>query len=59
MKRIVKISLALLSGLLMAAAWPTRGFTFLIFIALVPLIFLQDYIGSQQVSETTRQRGNE
>ena len=41
----------------MAAAWPTKGFTFLIFIALVPLIFLQDYIGSQQVSETTRQRG--
>lgn len=40
----------------MAAAWPTKGFTFLIFIALVPLIFLQDYIGSQQVSETTRQR---
>ena len=45
MKKIVKISLAVLSGLLIAAAWPTRGFTPLIFIAFVPLIFLQDYIG--------------
>ncbi len=45
MKKIVKISLAILSGLLIAAAWPTRGFTPLIFIAFVPLIFLQDYIG--------------
>ena len=45
MKKITKISLAILSGLLVAAAWPTRGFTPLIFIAFVPLIFLQDYIG--------------
>ena len=42
MKNITKISLALLSGLLIAASWPTHGFTALIFIALVPLIFLQD-----------------
>ena len=46
MKNITKISLALLSGLLIAASWPTNGFTPLIFIAFVPLIFLQD--NSQQ-----------
>ena len=46
MKNISKISLALLSGLLIAASWPTNGFTPLIFIAFVPLIFLQD--NSQQ-----------
>ena len=56
MKRISRISLALLSGLLIAASWPTNGFTPLIFIALVPLIFLQDKIGSQQVNETTSQK---
>lgn len=42
MKKLKNISLALLSGLLLAAAWPTKGFTALIFIAFVPLIFLQD-----------------
>ena len=46
MKNITKISLALLSGLLIAASWPTNGFIPLIFIAFVPLIFLQD--NSQQ-----------
>ena len=51
MKKIVKISLAILSGLLIAAAWPTRGFTPLIFIAFVPLIFLQDYIGDDNNNE--------
>ena len=56
MKRISRISLALLSGLLIAASWPTNGFTPLIFIAFVPLIFLQDKIGSQQVNETTSQK---
>ena len=51
MKNITKISLALLSGLLIAASWPTHGFTALIFIAFVPLIFLQDY-------KTTSQQDN-
>ena len=48
MKNITKISLALLSGLLIAASWPTNGFTPLIFIAFVPLIFLQDYKTTSQ-----------
>ena len=47
MRNITKISLALLSGLILAAAWPTKGVTVLIFIAFVPLIFLQDYIGEK------------
>ena len=51
MKNITKISLALLSGLLIAASWPTNGFTPLIFIAFVPLIFLQDHINSQQSTD--------
>ena len=51
MKNVSKISLALLSGLLIAASWPTSGFTPLIFIAFVPLIFLED-------NKTTRQQDN-
>ena len=53
MKNITKISLALLSGLLIAASWPTHGFTALIFIAFVPLIFLQD--NSQQSTVNSQQ----
>lgn len=53
MKNITKISLALLSGLLIAASWPTNGFTPLIFIAFVPLIFLQD--NSQQSTANGQQ----
>lgn len=48
MRNITKISLALLSGLLIAAAWPTKGITALIFIAFTPLILLQDYIGTNK-----------
>ncbi len=48
MKNITKISLALLSGLLIAASWPTTGFTPLIFIAFVPLVFLEDYKSTSQ-----------
>ncbi|MBR5604648.1 MAG: apolipoprotein N-acyltransferase [Bacteroidales bacterium] len=48
MKKVTKISLALLSGLLLAAAWPTKGFTALIFIAFVPLIYLQDNISNNK-----------
>ena len=56
MKKITNISLALLSGLMLAVSWPTNGFTPLIFTAFVPLIFLQDKIGSLQVNETASQR---
>lgn len=39
------ILLSVLSGLLLAAAWPENGFTPLIFVALVPLFFVQQYVG--------------
>ena len=42
MKTFIKISLSLLSGLLLAAAWPARGITALIFIALIPLLAVED-----------------
>ncbi len=42
MKKITKIALAVLSGLLISASWPTRGITILAFVAFVPLIFIQD-----------------
>lgn len=48
MKTITKIGLAFLSGLLIAAAWPTRGFAPLAFVAFVPLLFLQDRIGDKE-----------
>jgi len=45
MKKIHLIILSILSGLLLAAAWPEGGFTPLIFVALVPLLFVQQYLG--------------
>jgi len=42
MKTFIKISLSLLSGLLLAAAWPARGLTALIFIALIPIFAVED-----------------
>jgi len=45
MKRIHLWLLSLLSGLLLAASWPVHGFTPLIFVALVPLFFVQQYLG--------------
>ena len=45
MKRLYLLILSILSGLLLAAAWPVNGFTPLIFVALVPLFFVQQYLG--------------
>ncbi|GMT45932.1 MAG: apolipoprotein N-acyltransferase [bacterium] len=45
MKRIHLLLLSLTSGLLLAAAWPEHGFTPLIFVALVPLFFVQQHLG--------------
>ena len=42
MKTLIKIALSLLSGLLLAAAWPARGITALVFIALVPILAIED-----------------
>lgn len=48
MKTITKIGLAVLSGLLIAAAWPTVGFAPLAFVAFIPLLYLQDRIGDKE-----------
>ena len=48
MKKIHLIGLASLSGVLLSAAWPARGFPFLLFIALVPLLYIEDYIGKNK-----------
>ena len=42
MKTLTKVGLAVLSGLLIAAAWPVRGLAPLAFVAFVPLLFLED-----------------
>ena len=38
------LSLALASGISLGLAWPTNGFTLLIFIALIPLLFFENSI---------------
>ena len=40
------ILLALLSGILLSAAWPSNGFSLLAFIALVPLLLVEYYISN-------------
>ena len=45
MKHWQLLLLTILTGLLLAAAWPVNGFTPLIFVALVPLFFVQQYLG--------------
>lgn len=47
MKKIHLIALGILSALLLSAAWPAKGFTPLIFVAWVPLLFVQHEIGSR------------
>lgn len=41
MKRLYKILLSILSGLLLSAAWPERGFPVLLFFAFVPLFVVE------------------
>lgn len=45
MKTKSLLLLSVLSGLLMFASWPANGFTPLVFVALVPLLFVQQYLG--------------
>ncbi len=45
MKTSLLILFSVLSGLLLFASWPVDGFTPLIFIALVPLLLVQQYLG--------------
>jgi len=53
MKTITKVGLAVLSGLLIAAAWPVRGLVPLAFVAFVPLLYLEDKDYSFGISSIT------
>ena len=53
MKTITKVGLAVLSGLLIAAAWPVRGVVPLAFVAFVPLLYLEDKDYSFGISSIT------
>ncbi len=48
MKKIHLWSLSLISGLLLAASWPVNGLTPLVFIALVPLFWVENFVLEQQ-----------
>lgn len=53
MKTITKVGLAVLSGLLIAVAWPVRGLAPLAFIAFVPLLYLEEKQYSFWISSIT------
>jgi apolipoprotein N-acyltransferase len=44
MKKIHLITLGILSGVLFALGWPLRGFPALLFIAFIPMLFVDDYL---------------
>ncbi|HTX87402.1 MAG TPA: apolipoprotein N-acyltransferase [Bacteroidales bacterium] len=48
MKKIFLIVLSLVSGILLALAWPSRGFPGLLFIGMVPLLFIEETIYQQK-----------
>lgn len=54
MKKIHLIALALLSGVLLSVAWPARGLSMLAFVAWVPLLFVQQYLGDHKQKGTFR-----
>ena len=43
-KKVFLLLLSILSGLLLTLAWPEKGFPGLLFVGLVPLLYLDDYI---------------
>jgi apolipoprotein N-acyltransferase len=48
MKKSVLFLLSVLSGLLLAASWPEKGVTWLIFIAWIPLLVVQKEVGDKR-----------
>ncbi len=44
MKKHKLLLLSLLSGLIFTAAWPEKGFPVFLFMAFIPLLFVEDYI---------------
>ena len=53
MRTITKVALALLSGFMIAAAWPVNGLIPLAFVAFVPLLYLQEKSYSFWISSIT------
>src|SRR5882762_8606681 len=47
-RRLTPLLLSVLSGLLLFAAWPVSPLTFLIFIAFVPLLWLEQKVTSRK-----------
>ncbi len=45
MKTKLLLLLSVLTGVLLSVSWPVAGFTPLIFVALVPLLYIQKYLG--------------
>jgi apolipoprotein N-acyltransferase len=48
MKKRYLLLLAILSGLLLSLSWPANGFPFLLFIAFVPLLYVEDFIAKNK-----------
>jgi apolipoprotein N-acyltransferase len=44
MKKIYLLLLSLLTGVLLALGWPANGWPGVLFVALIPLLFVEDYI---------------
>ena len=42
---------SLISGLLLASAWPVNGITPLIFVSLIPLLFVEDIISKDNLGK--------
>ncbi len=48
MKKIHLYLLSVLSGILLSVSWPMNGFPFLLFVAFVPLLFVEDYLANRK-----------
>ncbi len=47
LKKLQNLGLSLLSGILLSVAWPAHGFAPLLFVALVPLLWVEDSISTK------------
>jgi apolipoprotein N-acyltransferase len=48
MKKRYLLLMAILSGLLLSVSWPANGFPFLLFIAFVPLLYIEDFVAKNK-----------
>ncbi|MBK6965005.1 MAG: apolipoprotein N-acyltransferase [Bacteroidales bacterium] len=53
MNKYLRLSLPVLSGLLLAAAWPAGGFPVLLFFGLAPLLLLEDHLLQNRLKHST------